>query len=140
MYEIIPNLYLASYHSIELLPNTFIVNCTKNLDMLNDDNIRIDVDDDMNDDSINKMYNTLNNIVDIIDEQIINNKNVIVHCLAGQQRSPTVIAAYLISKKEYKLNDAIEYIREKKKDAFFWQINFIKSLEMFNNDFLTKIK
>jgi protein-tyrosine phosphatase len=86
------------------------------------------------------MYNTLNNIVDIIDEQIINNKNVIVHCLAGQQRSPTVIAAYLISKKEYKLNDAIEYIREKKKDAFFWQINFIKSLEMFNNDFLTKIK
>lgn len=138
MYEIIPNLYLSSYHSIVLLPNTFIVNCTKNLDMINDDNIRIDVDDDMNDNSINNMYLVLDIIVNIIDEKIKDNKNVIVHCLAGQQRSPTIIAAYLMSKKGYTLNDAIAYIREKKKDAFFWQINFIKSLEQYYYDISKK--
>jgi protein-tyrosine phosphatase len=134
MYEIKKNLYLSSYHSIELLPNTFIVNCTKNLDMLNNDNIRIYVDDDMNDNSINDMYLSFNNIVNIIDEKIKDNKNVIVHCLAGQQRSPAIIAAYLMIKCNYKLADAIEYIREKKKDAFFWKVNFIKSLEMLEND------
>jgi hypothetical protein len=46
MYKIIDNLLVSAYHSIENLPNTFIVNCTKNLDMLNDDNVRVYVDDE----------------------------------------------------------------------------------------------
>lgn len=133
MYEIIPNLYLSSYHSVIITSNTFIVNCTKNLDMLNDNNIRISVDDDRSEKAINGMLEMLPSIVQIIDDKLKENKIVVVHCLAGQQRSPTVIAAYLIAKKEYTLDDAIEYIRSKKKDAFFWTINFKESLERFTN-------
>jgi dual specificity MAP kinase phosphatase len=131
MYEIIPNLFLSAYHAVEVTDDTFIVNCTKDLKMKSDSNLRIAVNDDMSREALHGMLLALPDAVDTIHEQLQNNKRVVIHCLAGQQRSPTVIAAYLFKKCGYTLEDAITYIRGKKKDAFFWSVNFRDSLEKF---------
>lgn len=131
MYEIIPNLYLSAYHEVKTTQNTFIVNCTKNLPM-KCDGIRIAVDDDMSREAMYGMLQAFENTIEMIHQQLANNKEVVVHCLAGQQRSPTVIAAYLITKCNFTLEDAIIHIRNKKKDAFFWMVNFRDSLEQYN--------
>jgi protein-tyrosine phosphatase len=132
MYEIIPNLYLSAYHEIEnITPETFIVNCTKDLPMIHINGIRIPVDDDLSKKSLNDMFIAFPEIVEKIDEQLKKNNKVVVHCMAGQQRSPAVIVAYLIAKKNFTLFDAIIYVREKRKEAFFWQINFKDSLEYY---------
>jgi len=49
--------------------------------------------------------------------------DVLVHCHAGQQRSAAVVAAYLMSKGMSK-NDAIRYIKSRKRDAFLTGVNF----------------
>lgn len=131
MHEIIPNLYLAAYHEVVVDSNTFVVNCTKDLPMKHINGVRISVNDDMSRDALYGMLVALPGIVEEIDTQLKKGRRVVVHCLAGQQRSPTVIAAYLIGKCSYKLEDAIRYVREKKKDAFFWSINFRDSLEHY---------
>lgn len=132
MFEIIANLYLSAFQAVDVsLPNTFIVNCTKDLPMKSDRNIRIAVHDDMSKEAIDTMFMALHNVVEQIHEELQKGRRVIVHCLAGQQRSPTVIAAYLVAKCGYSLPDAIHYIRSKKKDAFFWSINFRDALERF---------
>ena len=131
MHEIIPNLYLCAFHEVKVDNDTFVVNCTKDLPMKSKNGVRIAVDDDMSREALYGMLLALQGIVDEIDNQLNKNKKVVVHCLAGQQRSPTVIAAYLIAKHGYELKDAIHYIRNKKKDAFFWSVNFRDSLEKF---------
>ena len=132
MYEIIPGLYLSSYHQINLDdPKHFMINCTKNLDMLNNNNMRIAVDDDCSQEALGGMLSALSEVVEVIDDRLKKGEAVIVYCLAGQQRSATVIAAYLMAKHTYTLDDAIAYIKDKKKDAFFWNVNFKWSLEQF---------
>lgn len=133
MYEILSNLYLCAYHEVKADANTFIVNCTKDLPMKHACGVRIAVDDDMSREALYGMLLALSGVVEEIDEQRKKGRRVVVHCLAGQQRSPTVIAAYLVGKCGYELKDAIRYIREKKKDAFFWNVNFRDSLEMYVN-------
>jgi len=132
---ILPNLYLLSWSETQDKfkehPNAFIVNCTKNLPFITESSIRIEVDDDGNKENINDMFIYYISVVDIIDEKLKQGIPVFVHCLAGMQRSPSVIAAYLIAKKGYTLVDAILEIRNKRKESFFWQVNFKDSLERF---------
>lgn len=133
MYEIIPNLYLSSYHQIDLThyTNPFILNCTKNLDMVNNDNIRIAVDDNGTHKALEILLDALPEVIDKIHQRLNQNQTVIVHCLAGRQRSAAVVAAYLMDKHSYSLDDAIEHIKKKKIDAFFPNVNFIWSLEQY---------
>jgi len=132
MIEIISNLFLSSYNDIELhepLSKYFIVNCSKDLQMKCNDNIRLSVDDNGSNESIDIMYKSFDKICNIIDKKLSNNKIVIIHCLAGVQRSPTIICAYLMLKKNYKLEEAILLLISKKSNIFFYNINFIESLQ-----------
>lgn len=140
MYEIIPRLYLSAYHSVNIgFSNVFIVNCTKDLDMLNEDNLRLFIDDNGNQDEKSKMLSALPEIVKVIDNKLQNNTTVIVHCLAGRQRSATVVAAYLMYKYEFSVDDAIAYVKSKKKDAFFPYVNFRWSLEEYEKVIRLKV-
>lgn len=135
MYQIIPRLYLSAYGAVDISQldeknerRVFIVNCTKNLPMLHENGMRIDVDDDKSSECIETMFSVFPHVVGEIHEQLEAGNTVIVHCLAGQQRSPAVIVAYLMIKCGYEMSAAIEYVRSKKPDAFFWSVNFQEAL------------
>jgi protein-tyrosine phosphatase len=132
--EIIPNLYLGNYKdSLYIDSFDIIINCTKNI-LFNDENkqnYRIPINDDPNDSIILNTY--IDWIIYVIDNEIDNNK-ILVHCNHGQQRSPTIIACYLMSKYYWSLDYTIDFIKDKKKDAFFFQINFIDFLKKYEKE------
>lgn len=134
MHEIIPNLYLASYGEMRNLglamEDMYIVNCTKDLPMLGE-GTRIEVDDNGASESMTRMFLRLLDVPQRIHEELESGRDVVVHCMAGQQRSPTVIAAYLMKFCGMSLENAIRHVRTKKPDAFFWSINFLESLQRF---------
>ena len=55
----------------------------------------------------------LNQLNTIINDELLNNMNVLVHCIYGQSRSITVIISYLISiYNSLSLDDAIEKVSQ----------------------------
>ena len=66
---------------------------------------------------------------------VIENKNLLVNCWLGKQRSTTAVAAYLIKFYNMNPNEAINYILERKPDAFHngQSVNFIDSLNDWYN-------
>ena len=129
MFEIIPQLYLSSYQDIDkTLPDLFIINCTKELPMIVDEGIRIYVNDDMQEYSIDIMKKAIPYAIEVIDENIRKGSNVLVFCHMGRQRSATIVCAYLMKKKNYSYNDAINHMKQIKRDVFFGSVNFEKSI------------
>lgn len=138
---ILPNLFLGNIESsidksfINKNKIKVIINCSNGIEnkFENNKNIiyhRIPVDDSLLDYDINLMKDYLPKIVKIIDYHLTNNNVVLVHCYAGRQRSAIVIAAYLIYKYNYSIDEAYQYILSKRSEAFHYgtSINFHESL------------
>lgn len=136
MYEIIPGLYLSSFKDAsesELLSTAFVVNCTKDLKMLSTKSRRVAIDDNGNPREISALFTEFANgtVLGEIDTALKAGTPVIVHCLAGQQRSPAVICGYMLRYSRKSVEDAILHIRSKKPDAMFWKVNFQDTLERY---------
>ena len=133
--EVIEYLYIGNRKTVETNANQFdfIVNCTPDIQYNHNNYIRISIKDDPTE--CNKLLELIKqtNVLEKIHEHITTNKKVLVHCGSGMQRSCTVVACYLI--KYYKLlpEDAIEYIKNKRRIAFFGQVNFLSTINMFYN-------
>ena len=58
----------------------------------------------------------LDESVELIHNYIDKNplKAILVHCFMGSSRSATIIIAYLIKYKEFRLRDALNYLKEKR--------------------------
>ena len=96
--------------------------------MVREYGIRVPVDDDLSRQAMIDMREYLPRAVSAIDRVRSNGGNVLVHCRAGQQRSPAVIAAYLMSTQGMGRDEAIRFIRDRKPDAFLTGVNFMPSL------------
>ncbi len=131
MYEIIPYLYLSNYTDAKGVPQDFfVINCTKNLPMVNSQSgTRLAVNDDLRKESIDTMTQNLPLMVKYIDDHVSKGHNVLVHCAAGQQRSAAVVAAYLMKTKGFTVDQAIDFVKSKKPDAFLTGVNFRESLD-----------
>ncbi|XP_047134029.1 dual specificity protein phosphatase 12 [Hydra vulgaris] len=70
----------------------------------------------------------LEECVEFIEKFIKNKENVLVHCLAGQSRSISIVTAYLMKNKHLNLEDALRFIQCIKTDA------------LPNNSFLFQLK
>jgi len=134
-YEIIPHLFLGSAaDAAEAQFSTnikLVVNCTKNLPFRSSPDqvhqIRVPVDD-LPEDCDNILDYWLDHeLFDAIDDHISQEHDVLVHCQMGRQRSAATIAAYLM-KRGWPLQKAIQFIKTKKIDAFFPEVNFMTSL------------
>ena len=59
-------------------------------------------------------------------------ENVLVHCIFGKSRSATIVIAYLMWKEKRSLNDAINFVNQKRKIAIP-NIGFKKQLQIFED-------
>lgn len=113
----------TKYHTIE---NKF---CKKGIEYL-----RIPVKDDLTPKEIEKMYKYLPAIVEYIYKVVdIEHKNILIHCMGGQQRSCIALAAYFVAKKGMTPYQACIKIFKNRNEAFFWGdfVNFEKALDKY---------
>lgn len=111
MNQIVNGLYLGSYkdaHNYELLVRsgiTHIVNLSRLPDFYPDSfsYLHIDIEDDEEAD-INRYFTRTSRF---IHNAILNGGIVLVHCMAGISRSPTIVIAYLVQKRKLSLNQAM---------------------------------
>jgi protein-tyrosine phosphatase len=138
MYEIIENLFLANFADAKANcpPRAFVVNCTKNFEMISDYGTRVSVHDDMSDDAIFGMLTALPSVTKSIEQVLTSKGVVVVHCRSGQQRSACVVCAYLMKFHGYTLDDAIKLVKSKKKDALRPRVNFMQTLLLFKQRYI----
>ena len=135
MTQIIEHLYLGNCADARMKPNCHHVNCTVDLKRYNNDNFdfyRVSANDNGCDGSA--FIKVLPGAVQFLFDKLSHKEDVLVHCFAGQQRSCAVIAAFLMTHYEEfirsgsNIDDVVQFIRTKKRDAFFWRVNFISEL------------
>lgn len=136
--QIIPRLYLGNYKAA--LDSDFIkdnnidiiVNCTPNIPFINNTDIeniefiRIPVEDSLLEKDIILMEEYFNYLIPYLHDSYNNNKNILIHCYAGKQRSAIVVAALLKNLLDtHSIN--INLTNESKKGDFYKIINYIIS-------------
>lgn len=130
--KIIDYLYLGNYKSLEDHEKfTFIVNCTKNIDSKSINYLRIPINDDPYESNLLLSFIYKTDVLNIIHDYIIMKENVLVHCSAGMQRSCALVVCYLIKFHNYSPRAAIEFIKDKRPIAFFGNVNFLSTIELF---------
>lgn len=107
---------------------SFVVNCTRDLPFKfpTQDHLRLAVDDAYAETL--RLFNLWKTAVPRISRAIDAGKNVLVHCLVGQQRSQATVAALLMYREGISAAQAVERCRKAKSDAFWPRINFYRSL------------
>ena len=135
--KIIEYLFVGSARALNTTDKfDMIVNCTKDSLISFPDYckncIRIPVADDPQESArfIELLCQT--NVLEKINNAIENKENVLVHCFAGQQRSCALVACYLIKYHNLGPGEAINYIRVKRRIAFFGEVNFISAIKNNN--------
>lgn len=131
--QILPNLFLGNKYS----PNNkydLIINCSTDLPNIIDNTINIKLKDLPQE--ADNMYKQINekNVLEEIHLNLQKNNKVLIHCHMGMQRSAAITACYLIKYHKYTIEDAINFIKSKRKIAFFFKVNFIKTIKKIAND------
>ena len=135
--EIIPNLWIGSNDCIPHLGNKNIkcvINCGKDLHFLNKyKQYKSEIKINLEKYEIIKLFEYLNETVEFIYNNITNNKSTIVVCESSNQKSPTVICAFLIKYGKMTKFNAIKSIRSKHSTAFYPDISYDTSLELYES-------
>lgn len=119
-----------------------VLNCTKDVPnyYANNRNIeymRIPVDDSLKEKDFDLMYQYMPAICEFIYKHADIQKNkILVHCVAGRQRSAIAVAAYLVCKKKLNPHQACAYILSKRPEAFHYglSLNFDQALDKYHKD------
>jgi len=69
--------------------------------------------------------------MDFIDDCMKEGGKVLVHCIAGKSRSVSVVLAWMMLRKSFELQAAIDLVMEKRKVVTREKINFLKQLEIY---------
>ena len=132
--EIIPGIWVGDKRGAEN-PDGFdvVVNATTILPFADPSliNHRVPVKDNRRLEEFLKMAKYLPNIVETIHCEHRKGRQILVHCVAGSQRSATIVAAYLMKYHSMSIDDAINYIKSKRNITFFPLVNFNLSLFLY---------
>jgi hypothetical protein len=141
--EILPRLWLgnarASMDEDFIRQNnvSVVFNCTKNLPFspMIPIKYRIPVDDNLEEEEIRNMELWSGEIAYKMMSEYIEGKTILVHCMAGMQRSAASMAFMLISFLKLRALDAMKMIKEKRRIAFHPRANFGRSIDYFDRKF-----
>jgi len=94
---------------------------------------RIPVNDSGKSIDIEEFYKYTRELLPSVISEYNSGKHILVHCLAGSQRSAAFVCAFIMVSKKISLDDSIKYVLEKKPNVFFFgsNINFIEALKKF---------
>lgn len=138
--EIIPRLWLgnakASMDEDFIRHNNIVVvfNCTKNLPFspIIPIKYRVPVDDNLEEEEIRNMELWSGEIAYKMINEYIEGKTILVHCMAGMQRSAASVAFMLIAFLKMRALDVMKMIKEKRNIAFYPRANFGRSIDYFD--------
>jgi dual specificity phosphatase 12 len=141
--EIIPRLWLGNAKAsmdedfIRQKGIQVVFNCTKNLAFspMIPTKYRIAVDDNLEEAEIRNMELWSGEIAYKIMSEYMNGKTILVHCMAGMQRSAASVAFMLIAFMKLRALDAMKYIKERRNIAFYPRANFGRSIDYFDRKF-----
>ena len=139
--EIIDRIWLGDYHSSQ--DETFlrgnhidvVFNCTKDLPfkMIAPTQYRVPLDDNLEEVEIRNAGLWSYEIVYKLMKHWTAGDRILVHCMAGRQRSACCVAMFLILQKQMRTDQAIQFIRSKRPVAFMPQPNFLESIRTFED-------
>lgn len=146
-HEIIPRLWLgnfaASQDEVFLQQNGIdtVFNCTKDLSFHPSirRRYRIPVDDNLQQAEIRNLELWSYEAVYKLQQEYKEGHGILVHCAAGMQRSPAVIAMFLIAMGGMKREQAMAFIQSRRPVAFYRNANFGPAIQGFEES-LQKLK
>jgi rhodanese-related sulfurtransferase len=141
--EILPRLWLGNVRAstneqfIHQKNIQVVFNCTKNLPFssLIATKYRIPVDDNLQEEEIRNMELWSSEIAFKIIAEYNQGKTILVHCMAGMQRSAASVAFMLIAYHKMHAADTIRFIKERRDIAFYPKANFGRSIDTFDRKF-----
>ena len=140
--NILPSLWIGD-HKIAQCKQFFdvykisvVINCTKDYNYLSEKttNVRIEVDDSLKKNDIDKLYLYFDKTADFIHDSINQGKNVLVHCYAGKQRSANIILAYLMKYGRLSYPNAEQYLKSKRPICLEPCNNFREAILKYEKD------
>ena len=139
--KIINGLYIGNYNAAidqnvlgEYNINV-IINCTKKNERtnMNIDYLQVPLDDPPCVVDVGYVNSNFMPIITFISNAINNKKNVLVHCVAGAQRSAAIVAIYLMVIYKVNYMVAVQFIKTKRPICFLGNVNYIDSLIFVQN-------
>ena len=145
--EVLPGLWLGNAKAsqdvdfIKQKGIKVVFNCTKNLGFspIIPIQYRIPLDDNLEEEEIRNMELWSSEISLKIVKEYSNGEPILVHCMAGMQRSAASVAMALIVLLKMKSVDAIKFIKTKRPIAFFPNANFGRSISYFESKYHNEI-
>lgn len=143
MSKILENLFLGSVNDAQRMTDVdLVINCTSHLPFYSHTArpVRISIEDNGDPDQYDELFNSIKNgtLFHFMNLYLENNETVLVHCLAGQQRSCGLVACFLIWKLHMNTSQAIAFIKQKRDVAFFGDVNFLDTIQKFENHITSK--
>lgn len=146
-HEIIPRLWLGNFKAsqdeqfLKRVGIESVFNCTKDLPFHPSirRRYRVPVDDNLQEPEIRNLELWSYEIVYKLNNEYKQGHPILVHCAAGMQRSPAVIAMFLIAFAGMTHEQAIQYIQSRRPIAFFMNANFLPAIKGFEES-LEKLK
>jgi hypothetical protein len=141
--EILPRLWLGNNsaaqdeHFLKDKGIDTVFNCTKDLPFHPSvrRRYRVPVDDNLQAVEIRNMELWSYEIVCKLNTEYKEGHTILVHCAAGMQRSPAVIAMFLIGSFGMTHEQAMEYIKQRRPIAFYLNANFGAAIKGFEDSF-----
>lgn len=145
--EVIPRLWLgnvrASTDEKFIKENNIqvVFNCTKDLPFSHIIPVkyRVPVDDNLKEEEIRNMELWSTEIAYKLINEYNKGRTILVHCMAGMQRSAASIAFMLIAKYGMHAEDAMKMIKGRRQIAFHPSANFGRSIDFFDREFHGRI-
>ena len=147
MHEIVDRVFVGNIRDAQSAVGfDAIINCTRDVPFFRDDSgcvkyrHRVAVEDNRDPQQQKEMAMLLMTTVRLMDSLWADGNRILVHCLAGHQRSPTIVAAWLMFREtEFNCINAILFIKSRRPEAFFeGGVHFAQALNDFEKRRPTK--